>query len=137
MPARPKDPHAAGLSFSGTADVHQRPTFQLTTGSSAHPFQKVFLYVSTSASPQTRVTLTAPSDAWLYYVPPGIWQSRRSDDEVLGTFSKSVIVSRCAGDFTGYFGGLVLGESQCVTIVVEPLPGGKPTTLRLALPGPC
>jgi hypothetical protein len=93
--------------------------------------------VSTSASPQTRVTLTAPSDAWLYYVPAVIWQSRQSDDEVLRTFSKSIIVSRCAGDLTGYFGGLVLGESQCVTILVEPLPSGKPTTLRLALPGPC
>ena len=87
--------------------------------------------------PQTRVTLTAPSDAWLYYVPAGIWQSRQSDDEVLSMFSKSIVVSRCASDLTGYFGGLVLGESQCVTIVVEPLPSGKPTTLHLAIPGPC
>ena len=137
VPPAAQDPKASGLSFSGVADVHQRPTFELTTGSSGHPFQKIFLYVSTRAASQTRVTLTAPGDAYLYYVPARTWQSRQPDAKVLSTLAKTVTVSRCTTDLTGYFGGIVLGASACVTLKVEPLPSGTPNTLKLTLPGPC
>jgi hypothetical protein len=123
----------------------RRPGFELTSNSSDHPFQKVFLYVSAQAAPKTRLTLTSPTDAYLYYVPQDHWQSARLDDEVRAGLTRSVTVSRCStdlDDLTGYFGGVVLGAGPWVTIEVQPLqsdelPTGGPTTVNLLLPGPC
>ena len=131
------DLSANGLTFSETSGVVSRPAFELTENSAAHPFQKVFLYVSLDAAPQTRLTITDPPDAYLYYVPESTWQSRQTDAQVLSSLTKSVTVSRCESDFTGYFGGIVLGSGPCVTLRVDPLPAGTSTTLTVQLPGPC
>jgi hypothetical protein len=59
-------------------------------------FEKVFLYVSTSAAPTTRMTLIAPEDAYLYYTDSNTWQSPIDDATMIHAATKSVSVSRTA-----------------------------------------
>jgi hypothetical protein len=100
-------------------------------------FEKVFLYVSTAASPTTRMTLISPTDAFLYYVDSDTWQSRISDAEMIRNATKSVTVSRCDTDLTGYFGGVLLALGACVEIKVQSDGSGDETRVTLPLPGPC
>ena len=79
VPTGADDISANGVSFSGSAQVTSRPTFELTEGSGSHPFQKLFLYVSTKATPQVRLTVIDPADAYLDYVPEEVWQSVQPD----------------------------------------------------------
>jgi hypothetical protein len=68
-PASTYDVNASGLTFSGVEPVRERLSSPLPVvgGGRELFFEKVFLYVSMSASMTTHMTLIAPTDAYLYY----------------------------------------------------------------------
>jgi hypothetical protein len=119
--------------------VHARPSSPepVSSGATRLFFEKVFLYVSTSASSTTRMTLISPTDASLYYVDSETWQSRISDADMIRNATKSVTVSRCDTDLTGYFGGILLTSGACVEIKIQSGGSGDETRVTLPLPGPC
>jgi hypothetical protein len=133
------DVNANGLTFSGVEPVHERPSspMPVSNGSTHMFFEKVFLYVATSASPTTRMTVISPTDALLYYAPPETWQSVIPDADMIRDATKSVTVSRCDSDLTGYFGGILLSTGACVEIRVEGDGSGDEARVTLPLPGPC
>jgi hypothetical protein len=94
-------------------------------------------YVSMSASLTTRMTLIAPADAYLYYTDSDTRQSRIDDATIIRAATKSVSVSRCDTDLTGYFGGVLLASGGCIEIEVQGEGSSEPVVVKLPLPGPC
>jgi hypothetical protein len=138
-PAVGSDVTANGLNFSGVEPVHERLSSPrpVSDGTTQMFFEKVFLYVDTSAAPTTQLTVTSPTDALLYYAPPETWQSVIPDADMIRDAVKSVTVSRCDTDLTGYFGGVLLSAGACVEIKVEREGGADEARVKLPLPGPC
>lgn len=132
------DVNANGLTFGGVEPVHERPSSPVPVSDSATEmfFEKVFVYVATSASATTRMTVISPTDALLYYAPPETWQSVIPAAVMIRDAVKSVTVSRCDSDLTGYFGGVLLSTGACVEIKVEG-DDAAATSVMLPLPGPC
>ena len=79
----------------------------------------------------------SPTDAFLYYATPETWQSVIPDADMIRDAVKSVSVSRCDTDLTGYFGGILLSAGACVEIKVEGDSGADAARVTLPLPGPC
>lgn len=133
------DVNANGLTFSGVEPVHERLSspVPVSAGTSQMFFEKIFLYVSSSASPTTRITVISPSNASFYYTSPAIWQSVVPDADMIANATKSVTVSRCGSDLTGYFGGILLASRACVEIKIEGDSSAVEGRVALPLPGPC
>ena len=138
-PPSADDVKASGLTFSGVKPIHERLSspMPVTDGATEMFFEKVFLYVSMSASLTTRMTLIAPADAYLYYTDSDTWQSPTDDATMIRTATKSVRLSRCDTDLTGYFGGVLLASGGCVEIEVQGEASSESVAVRLPLPGPC
>lgn len=133
------DVDANGLTFSGVEPVHERPSspIPVSNGATQMFFEKVFLYVDSSASPTTRMTVISPTDALLYYATPETWQSVIPEADMIRDAVKTVTVSRCDADLTGYFGGVLLSAGACVEIKVEGDGSTDEARVVLPLPGPC
>ncbi|MEO5724947.1 MAG: hypothetical protein ABIQ39_05705 [Ilumatobacteraceae bacterium] len=138
-PAAEGDVSANGLNFSGVEPVHERLSSPrpVSDGTTQMFFEKVFLYVAASASPTTTMTVVSPTDALLYYATPETWQSVIPDADMLRDATKSVTVSRCDTDLTGYFGGVLLSTGACVEIKLEGDGNADAARVLLPLPGPC
>lgn len=138
-PASANDVQANGLTFSGVQPVQKRLSSPMPVidGGTQMFFEKVFLYVSTPASATTRMTLIAPSDAYLYYTDSDTWQSPIDNADMIRAATKSVSVARCDTDLTGYFGGVLFASGGCVTIEVQGKGSSAPLLVHLPLPGPC
>jgi hypothetical protein len=138
-PADAQDVNANGLTFSGVEPAHKRLSSPepVSDGAKEMFFEKVFLYVSVSASPTTRLTLISPTDAFFYYVAADTWQSPIADADRIRDATRSVMVSRCDTDLAGYFGGILLSSGACVVINVEGESATDEVNVALPLPGPC
>lgn len=77
------------------------------------------------------------SNAYLYYTDSDTWQAPIDDATMIRAATKSVSVSRCDTDLTGYFEGVLLTSGRCVEIEVQGEASSEPVGVKLPLPGPC
>ncbi len=104
-------------------------------------FWKGFLYVGPAAARWTTLTVIAPADARLYYVPFALWappdgQQQRLGAEDLSAGRRSVAVEACGKQPLGYTGGITTLGPACVTLAVG-VTGRRAERIVLPLGAPC
>lgn len=95
------------------------------------------LYVSGAAEPGTRVEVTSPKSAGLYYTTWGVW-GRGPTPEVMVTGARRVVtVGGCGSEALGFPGGILVNGPSCVMLRVTSGDGDKHQDLQLPIGRSC
>ena len=103
------------FSVASTAkpiDLQKYPTVSMA--GAEYRFMKVVLYVDPGVRAE-QITLTKPTDAWLYYTSWSAWQNHESLQPVEQNATKRIKVESCARQRVGYPGGIIIAAHQCLS----------------------
>lgn len=95
------------------------------------------LYVSGAAKPGTRVEVTSPKSAGLYYTTWGVWGRGPTPEVMVTAARRAVTVGGCSSEALGFPGGIVVNGPSCVSLRVTSGDGDQHQDLQLAIGRVC
>ncbi len=98
---------------------------------------KSVLNVSAAAGPGTRIEITSPATAGLYYTSWGVWGHSTTDKGVVTSARRAVTVGGCGSEVVGFPGGFVVHGPSCVSMRITSADGGTHRDLRIPIGRSC